>query len=228
MNSFLFTIVIFLMVCISLIGFDEKKFIDNWGPTLEKAELGDRSAQAVAGHWYTIAFNSTQNGQQKQFFINEAIRWLTLASDQNHTSSTVSLANIWSEGKGVPQDTEYGIRLYKKAVVGGSATAAMRLGHIYEYGNGVEKSDEESIKWVKVAFENLNKEKHADDIEFLAVVTTKLAGYYLFGTGVKKDLKKAVFYFSKAAEKGDQHAQYFLAELYHLNEELKNYKLALK
>ena len=78
----------------------------------------------------------------------------------------------------------------------GDAKAQCQLASRYQYGNGVEQSDEEAAKWYRKAAEQGNVEAQF-----------RLACCYEQGKGVKKSLGEALKWYKKAGRSGDKIAR---------------------
>ena len=99
----------------------------------------------------------------------------------------------------IPNDIE----ALKRAAEQGNAGAQEHLGVCYKYGRGVEKSDEEAVKWYRKAAEQGHAEAQYD------------LGYcYEHGRGVEKSDEEAVKWYRKAAEQGHASAQEHLGVCY--------------
>lgn len=94
--------------------------------------------------------------------------------------------------------------LYRKEVeANGEPRGQYNVGRMYELGLGVEKSDEEAVKWFRMA---------ADQGD--ADAQHKMGFKYLYGNGVEWSDDEAVKWFRKAAEQGDWVAQLELGYMY--------------
>ena len=85
----------------------------------------------------------------------------------------------------------------------GDACAQNNLGEMYEYGTGVEQSDEEAAEWYLKAAK-----------KGLASAQYKLGEMYYFGCGVEESDEEAAEWYLKAAEQGYAWAQYNLGVMY--------------
>ncbi len=85
----------------------------------------------------------------------------------------------------------------------GDATAQFKLGVRYVSGDGVRKSIEEAVKWVRKAAEN----GHAE-------AQHKLGQWYNLGIGVTKNPSAAVKWWLKSAVQGYAPAQYDIGASY--------------
>ena len=86
----------------------------------------------------------------------EAVSWFEKAIEKgNNGNANNWLGWMYENGKGVPQNYEKAVELYKKAADAESGYAQNKLGWIYENGEYGQKKDlEEALKWYKEAAEN--------------------------------------------------------------------------
>jgi len=85
----------------------------------------------------------------------------------------------------------------------GDVASQVKLGNMYNLGNGVPQDDKESFRWYRLAAEQGN-----------AQAQSKLGLMYNLGNGVPQDYKESVKWFRLAAARGDAHAQYNLGLMY--------------
>ena len=85
----------------------------------------------------------------------------------------------------------------------GDPERLMLLGAMYYRGEGVPKSPERAVQWIKQAAES-------GDIRSQAL----LAAVYHDGEGVTRDVSEAINWFAKAAEQGDLDSQRALVSIY--------------
>ena len=93
-----------------------------------------------------------------------------------------------------------------KAAIHGNAKAQTFLGEAYELGAGVEKDDEEAVKWYTKASMQMDQK-----------ALSLLAVYYYFGTVVEKDeaLAEAMFLVSSQRKQ----SKHYLKKLYNVDVE---------
>ena len=85
----------------------------------------------------------------------EAVLWFEKAIEKgNNGNGNNWLGWMYENGKGVPQDYEKAVELYKKAADTKSGYAQNRLGELYENGYCGQVNLEEALKWYKLAAEN--------------------------------------------------------------------------
>jgi TPR repeat protein len=63
-------------------------------------------------------------------------------------ASQMKLAEMYTYGKGVPQDKREGVKWYRVAAERGEKEAQFWLGMSYYEGTGVPKNDGESLRWL--------------------------------------------------------------------------------
>ena len=126
-------------------------------------------------------------------------------AERGNEGAQVLLAGMYLRGEGgVAHDDQLGVQWLEKAAMQDNAYAQMKLGDLYEKGQGVPKNPAAAADWRKKAANRGN------------VRAQKLLGQmYLEGSGVTKDLRQAEYWLSRAAlEGGDSQAQYQLARIH--------------
>jgi len=93
----------------------------------------------------------------------------------------------------------------------GNRDAQLKLARAYERGNGVQKDDQEALKWYRSAAKNGNPEAQ----ENLGVI-------YLAGEIVKQDKQEAFTWFQKSARQGNANAMYDLGTAYYNGDGIEN------
>lgn len=91
----------------------------------------------------------------------------------------------------------------REAAQRGDASAQVRLGSLYEFGNGVPQDDAQAVVWYRKAAEQGNVNGQ-----------WALGCQYENGHGVPLDYAEAALWYRKAAEQGDAGAQQGLGGLY--------------
>lgn len=149
------------------------------------------------------------------------------------------LSTMYRKGTGVKQDVQKAFNLTKEAAEKGYVPAQAALGFLYKDGIGVEKNETLSSQWIHKAAENghvlamimASEELSADHnnpeaqakaeqfIEKVEQTATPQEIYtvsYSYGHGLrlKKDIDKAMYWATIAAEKGGINAMYFLGECF--------------
>jgi len=126
-------------------------------------------------------------------------------AERGSDGAQVLLGGMYLRGDGgVPRDASLAAEWFEKAALQGNAYAQMKLGDLYETGEGVEKNAAIAADWREKAANRGN------------VKAQELLGkMYLDGNGVPKDPGKAEYWLNRAAlEGGDAEAQYLLARMH--------------
>ena len=82
-----------------------------------------------------------------------ALKELRPLADNGDAKAQVLLGEIYSSGKGVPQDHVEAALWYRKAAEQGDAGAQATLGVMYDNGVGVAQDSKEAISWFRKAAE---------------------------------------------------------------------------
>jgi len=117
------------------------------------AEHGDANKQEQLGFMLSISGDSV-----------EAAKWYRRAAEQGNLLSQSSLAGMYSEGKGVPQNYAEAAKWYRQAAENAASDgqpplkprAASSLAALYEKGLGVAQDFAEAAKWYRKAVETGN------------------------------------------------------------------------
>ena len=143
--------------------------------------------------------------------LSEAVKWFSLAAEQEHKFALYSLGMLYLYGKGVEQDEEKACMFFLRSHNRGNPYASYELGKLYEAGRGTERNPEKAESCYRVAFLGfLNLEKKSKD----DTLWYRIGSMYLHGIGTGADEKQAEKYLLKAADYGNPHAAYQLARLY--------------
>lgn len=155
----------------------------------------------------------------------EAIKWYSMAAEQDIESSLYQLGQIHSLGKEVPKDFSTALEYYRRAADLGNLNAQHHVGNILlgnlgnlevgyvsrsidllqsETPKDLEKYKEGIDYWLMIAKEGRNHK-----------VLNSLATEYLMGEKVAKDIKKALSYFFQGAELGNIHSMLNLGQQFH-------------
>ena len=113
--------------------------------------------------------------------------WKPLA-EEGVANAQFSLAGMYANGQGVPQDIAGAARWVRLAAEQGLANAQNNLGYMYAEGQGVPQDDTEAAKWYRKAAEQGH-----------AYAQISLGSMYLYGNGVPQDNTLAHMWFSLAA-----------------------------
>ena len=107
---------------------------------------------------------------------------------QGNVGSQLSLAFMYDNGIGVPEDNAEAAKWYRPPAERGDSTAQNNLGWLYERGEGVPENHHEAVKWYRRAAEWGN-----------AYAQYNLGRMYSIGKGVPQHDVLAYFWFNIAA-----------------------------
>lgn len=134
-------------------------------------------------------------------FEKAAELWTPLAN-QGDRFAQFSLATLYHEGKGVPQDNVKATHWFRAAAEQGLAPAQFNLGNAYLFGRGIKKDYSQALEWWRKAA-----------IQNMAPAQFNLGNAYMNGHGVEKDPNEALKWFQRAAANGHPAAQQKITEL---------------
>ena len=200
----------------------------------QAARQGHTSAQARLGILL-------MEGPAKYRHYEQALSYLKKAAKDDHPDALHHIGEMYRRGLGMKKDTELAFQWYLRAAKQQHPTAQYRLGKIFETGQGAKRDLVEARKWYQSAREigstaakdaldtlanapaNTNHTTKKSDITPLeqnlawAKAGDSSAMYRLgriFGKGDQTDMKKSVYWYAEAANKGHADAQFELAQLY--------------
>lgn len=149
----------------------------------------------------------------------EAMEWFRKAALQGSLDAETNIALMYADGVGVAKDRAQAIAWFRLAAEGGEAAAEYNLALVYERGEGAPQDYKESTRWLMAA---------AD--QNLVPAVMDLAAYCLHPPdGTTADVDRAIHYYEKAAELGNQLAPAMLGNIYALGAQGKpDYAQAVK
>lgn len=145
------------------------------------AEEGDLASQAFLGQMCLY--------QLKDYEC--AFKWLSIATNQDHTEAYFDLGSMYDHGKGTNQNKEKAFNLYLKSAKKGFAYAQTQVAVEYSQGTVIGRDWERSAYWHKKAAKNDMQKSHL-----------VLGTMYYQGQGVEKDVVEAKYWLRRAT-KGD-------------------------
>ncbi|WP_197282276.1 tetratricopeptide repeat protein [Dethiosulfatarculus sandiegensis] len=134
-----------------------------------------------------------------------AVKWFERALERNFYQAAFSLGSMYYQGMGVKADPEKGLRYLQRAMLGDNGA-----GYLYFYA--IYLSRQAEILHFDQAFK-LIKDRAIKQQDPHAEYALGMIFYQ--GRLVPRDYSKAVFWLTKAAEKGHAAAQYWLSRCYH-------------
>ena len=154
-----------------------------------EAEKGNANAMLTLGRFYEQGVGVARN-------YTKAMEWYEKAAKAGQAEGYYNLGVCYEIGMGVTADAGKAIQNYQKAADMGLALAMYKLSSIYISGTGAPRDAAKGISY-------LEKAANAG----MAVAANDLGGIYLSGLlGQKKDEKKALAMFTKAADLGNLEA----------------------
>jgi TPR repeat protein len=169
-------------------------------------------AYYMLGTMYENGINTTVNLKEAFKLYTQTIKF-AIKSEliYLYTILCVKLGNMHEKGLETPVNLEKAFELYTLAMNNGDKTVYVKLGNMYENGTGVPKNLEEAFKLYTLAIENGDTTLANSDDKDISLVQLaakgdartylKLGEMYLEGTGVNKDFKKALEWYTKGFKK---------------------------
>ncbi len=165
--------------------------------------------QQAATHKFMAAQESLGNFAQTgtgtgQPVASEALDWYKKAADQGSLDAATSIALMYANGAGIPQDLSQATSWFRKAAEAGDSTAQYNLALIYGRGNGVPQDYNESVHWLTAA---------ADQNVTPALLD--LGAFYMHPSdGTAADVDRAIASYQRAADLGSARGQAMLGNIY--------------
>ena len=174
------------------------------------AEEGYPDAQFAMGMMYL-------NEEGGLTYCDEAARWLGEAAGKGHTEAMVELGNLLVSGRWLT-DPELAVSWYENAAEYGHSEAQMKLFAMY-FSEEAVKDRDKAAYFAKLAAENgvEGMAKVVSDFEYIGYSGDPAAvaeAYYEGKHGKDKDWKKAIWWLTRLADKGDAAAKFKLGKIY--------------
>ncbi len=194
---------------------------------LKAAKKGNIDAQFNLGIYYLEGI-----GVEKDYDM--AFSWFTQAAMQGLPDARTHLAEMFRKGQGAEQDYGKALELHTKAAEEGSLFSQYYTGVMYRDGLGTPKDIDKAIKWFTIAaqrglieakqeLESLRSSvnsksaiKEHNETEYSEEDIVDANSQYSLGESYEEllDYKKAIEWYTKAAEQGHRQAQYNLGLIY--------------
>jgi len=131
-----------------------------------------------------------QSGKGVERDEKKAIDWFERAAASDDWLSLESLGDMAYEGKnGFSKDKEHSARYYEKAAELGGWTAQLKIGRMYEDGDGVPQDYQRAMRWYVKCYEEYRVGLEA---------RTRIGNLYLKGLGVPVDPVSAYAWYLSA------------------------------
>lgn len=182
---------------------------------LEDANKGEAFAQYTIG---VALLDGDEDDRFEEYIeqdVDRAIEWLEKACDQHYLPAQVVLGRAYFSMGEYEKAREY----IEDAAAQGDETARECLQELFNDDENPDESDDDDdgiSESPHYRFEDLEKAAHEGEIE----AQFALGGVYLngdddsFDRKVRKNMKKSVYWFKRAAEQGHGDAGWTLAKLY--------------
>lgn len=116
------------------------------------------------------------------------------------------LSEYYEKGIVVPRDLALAVKCCREAAERGYVSAQYGMGLNNQRGIGCDVDMEEAVRWYKLAAEANYDLAVCHDMYVIYRQMNNLGVCYFDGTGVKKDYKKALAWYMKSAERGNETA----------------------
>ncbi|WP_186579737.1 tetratricopeptide repeat protein [Aquibacillus kalidii] len=202
---------------------------DEWAFDWLKAAADGGSVDALylLGNDYFVGKVVEHDLEKTYFYYKEA-------AEKGHADALNNYADMYLRGEYVEKNEERALELFKKAADKGVPESMYTLGYMYENGVGTEVDMVESKRWFTesalhgdlFAANRLGHEAVESGLGDEAISWYKLAAdqgdpygdynlgmCYENGIGTQVNMKKAKYWYQKAALKGDEQAKQRLKEL---------------
>lgn len=165
----------------------------------ERFDKGIRNPSTASGYYEMGMYCKVGDGYYT--YPKEAVEYFRKAAEKDHIQAQYQLALAYYTGAGVKKDEAESIRWLEKAASKSHKEAGELL---------TELQEKQRIKQEKTKFKSHLRQAEKGD----AYAQSKVAGMYLRGIGVKKDIEKGIEWYEKASETDEGYAARQLAKLY--------------
>lgn len=170
-------------------------YADNKAPEVSATGATTLTAAADAGDpiaQFQLGLSNLENGQ-----VEQGVSLIRLAANKNMPAAQYRLAKLYEAGEGVTADPAMARELTEKAARGGNRIAMHDLALYYTDGRGGVQTDvAKAVGW----FEQAANRGVVDSQFNLAVLSES-------GQGIERNIETAFFWYSIAAQQGDQFAK---------------------
>lgn len=158
-----------------------------------------------------------EEGEGISVDLPKAHEWTLKAAERGDVSAQVYAGIQLLTGRGVCEDKIAAVRWFRKAADQGSKLAMSHVGDGFKYGWGVGVDASQAAAWYEKAI--APKVSDSDDgteceDEPPTNAFVELAELLLEGKGVEKDAERAVKLLTKAADAGEEKAQFMMGTMY--------------
>jgi TPR repeat protein len=155
----------------------------------------------IFGAAFTWHFIAKSADQRK---LADDARACRVRAEHGDVNAQAELADMYYQGRGLPQNDSEAVTWYRKAANQGNAKAQYDLAFMYHEGKGVPQDYIAALDWCR---------KAAD--QGYAKAQDALGSVYYEGKEVSQDYATAIRWYRKSAEQGYAKAQYDLGYMYY-------------
>lgn len=191
------------------------------------ADAGSVDALYLLGNEYFVGRVVEHDLEKTYFYYREA-------AEKGHADALNNYADMYLRGEYVEKNEERALELFKLAADKGVPEAMYTLGYMYENGVGTKVDKEESKRWFtesalfgdvfaanRLGHEAVENGQGDEGISWYQMAADQGDSYgefnlglcYENGIGTQVNIKKAKYWYKKAALKGDDQAKERLKEL---------------
>jgi TPR repeat protein len=124
----------------------------------------------------------------------QAVTWFRKAAEQGMASAQVNLGLMYLNGVGVRRSEREAVKLFRQAAEQGMGWAQYYLGVAYAQGRGVARDRTLALQWTRRAAE-----------QDYTQAQVSMGAFYL-GQAAGRDEARAIYWFARAAQHGDETA----------------------
>lgn len=188
------------------------------GKVLEKKPYNDMEYALelitdAAGGGHALALNDlARKYRDGKVVPRDSLRALELYSasaDHGYWVAARHIAEMYLDGDGVQHDPEQALEWFSRAADSGDQESQYQIARMFETGNGVEKDVDEAMRIYALLAINYSHSAR----RFCNEAAYRLGLILESGTDVPADLEDAIYWYTKAADKGHKEASIRLREL---------------
>ena len=174
---------------------------------------------AKAGHFKAMTFisNCYTKGDGVEKDQKQALYWIKKGAELGDIGLMFRLGYEYIQGNIVKQDTQKALFWYHKVAEKGENKALLEIAELYMHGEGIVKDVNNALLYYKKYLNQCNDYELMHD----------LARWYEEGVFSDPDMDQAIYWYKKAAKRGQADDFFFLGNLYASGEKIpRDYKEA--
>lgn len=151
----------------------------------------------------TVSGKSQTNSQSEQYYAKALQQYISDYRDKPADFTAYRIASMYMYGQGTDIDINESVKWFEKSAAWDNPDAYYQLGHIYSNdSNLIDK--EKAEKNYQKAFKLFNE---AFNLKFDNYSSYKIGTMYNYGLGVERSIEKAIEWYKKSLELGNDKAQ---------------------